>query len=146
MKNKLFYITIFVIGLITLSCEGLIFGGISFYNDFKVENKLDTTITIQLISDNEELTDLFYIIPINTTKSIVFSSFGNGDGDSPDQYDTIIVNYKNHILKDTIIEGNSLRDLRAYKELEKSTYKKKDLNTFVFTIDSTYIKDLLKDL
>jgi len=143
MKNILFYITIFVIGLITSSCDGVTFDGISFYNDYKVENKLDTTITIQLVAIDKELIDMFYTIPSNASKSIVFSEIGGGQGWSPYNY-LIIVNYKNHILKDTIEEGNSLRNSRAYKMLKKSTYKNKDLNTFLFTIDSTYVKEHLK--
>ncbi len=144
MKNRILYFAIFAIGLITLSCDGLILGGTSFYNDYKVENKLDTAIIIQLVTADKNLTELFCTIPSNTSKSIIFSSIGNGEGYSPLNYRPIIVNYRNCILKDTLENGNSLLNLRAYKELEKSTYKNKALNTFVFTIDSTYVKEHIK--
>jgi len=136
--------TILIIGFVFFACDGTTFGGIEFYNDFKVENKMDTTITIHLVADNEKIIDFLYTIPSGTSKSIVFSSVGNGEGYSPYNYKLIIVNYRNSILKDTLEDGNSLRNLFAYKELKESTYKKKKLNTFVFTIDSTYVNEHLK--
>lgn len=144
MKKLLFSITILAIGFMTVSCDSWTLDGTSFYNDFKVENKLDTTITIQLVSDNKELVDLLYTVPVNDSKSIVFSEVGGGEGASPNDYKLVIVNYKNHILKDTVEVGNSILNTRAYKEIEKSTYKKKKLNTFVFTIDSVYVNEHFK--
>ena len=144
MKNLLFYIAILAIGIMTVSCDSWTLDGTSFYNDFRVENKLDTTITIQLVSKNKDLVDLLCTVPANDSKSIVFSEVGGGEGASPNHYKLVIVNYKNHILKDTVEVGNSLLNIRAYKEIEKSTYKKKQLNTFVFTIDSVYVNEHFK--
>lgn len=144
MKNVFFYIAVFVIGLMAVSCDNSTLDGTSFYNDFKVENRLDTTITIQLVPDTEGLVGLLCTIPANDSKSIVFSEVGGGEGASPNHYKLVIVNYKNYILKDSVEAGNSILNTRAYKETAKSTYKKKKLNTFVFTVDSAYVNEHFK--
>ena len=57
--------------------------------------------------------------------------------------DYITVTYKSHIITDSLLIGNSLRDTQAYKEVSKSTYKRKPFYTLVFSIDSAYIKEHL---
>lgn len=84
-----------------------------------------------------------YTIPASATQSILHSRIGRNRGSNPRSYNLTTVTYKSHIITDSIEIGNCLRNIQAYKEASKSTYKRKPLNTFVFSIDSTNIKEHL---
>ncbi len=143
MKNTSIYIAIISIALFVSSCEQRIFDELICYNDYQVENKLDTTITIHLVTDDDRVKNVSYTIPASETQSILLSTIIGGRSWTPANYNYITVTYKSHIITDSLLIGNSLRDTQAYKEVSKSTYKRKPFYTLVFSIDSAYIKEHL---
>lgn len=142
MKKILISTFRIVFSLILTSC-GNEWDGVSFYNDYQIHNNLDTTILIQLISSDKQQYDTTYYIDKNTTKSILFSSVGGGEGIAPYNYKRISVYYKNQVFTDSLDNGNSIMNIRLYKISKGSDYKGMPLNVYIFKLDSIYINDHL---